>query len=129
MGHENILATDDIIFDPFNGLVLTNTGIDSTVRDVTLPDNRWLGYVLHENGAAVAWVQVFFKPAAEVTLGTTPPDFTIKLAASDSVAIDFRRPMNVKTRGRTGMSVAGTTLETNATTVATAAITGGFWVY
>ena len=124
MGYEQIKSTDKIKTVPFNALQPVNTGITSTVRDVAMENKIWFGYVLHENGAAVAWVQVFYRPASEVTLGTTAPDFTITLSAADSVAYDFRRPIELLS----GMSVAGTTTETGSTT-AGAAITGQFFVF
>jgi hypothetical protein len=122
--YEDIKSTDKITTDPFNALQPSNTGLDATVRNITAPNNQWLGYVLHEKSNVVTFVQIFYKPASEVVLGSTAPDFTVRLAASDSVALDFRRPIEVKG----GMSAAATTTETGSTGAATAT-TGQFFVY
>ena len=69
--------------------------------------------------AAVAYLQIFFLPAASVTPGTTVPDWTLRLAANESVPIPELGGLglNAITRGvpGTGLSAAGTTTATGLT--------------
>ena len=97
----------------------TETSISSTPRVVSDTQASFVGFLFHNNDASARWVQVFFRSASQVTLGTTPPDFTILIAASGSVAWDFYNPI----RQGTGLSLAATTTETG-TTAPTAGVTG-----
>jgi|SRR6185503_18101211 len=121
----NLLALDHYNVVAFNA-TQTNTkrtGISSTPREIKDTQITWAGYLLHNNDASLpSWVQVFFKPAAEVMLGTTGPDFTIKLGAGESIAWDLLNPI----RQGTGFTVAGTTTETGST-APTAPVTGAFF--
>lgn len=72
--------------------------------------------LVNTTGAA-AYLQIFFKPAASVTLGTTVPDWTVRLAASESLPIPDLAGvglMNGPVIG-TGLSIAGTTTPTGLT--------------
>lgn len=121
----NLLAMDHYNVVAFNA-TQTNTqrtGMSNSPRQIADYQITWSGYLLHNNDAAtVSWVQVFFKPSNEVTLGTTAPDFTIKLGAGESIAWDFLNPI----RQGTGFTVAGTTTETGST-APSAAVTGAFF--
>ena len=87
------------------------TGLNATVREVTPTSALFLGYLFNNTDGARIWVQIFYRPATEVALGTTPPDLTIPVGASGSVAWDF-----VHARlARRGFSLAATTTETGAT--------------
>lgn len=69
------------------------------------------------NTAAAAFLQVFCLPSASVTLGTTPPNYTVQLksnaGAGDQRDITF--PTGLCNQG-SGISVAGTTTATGLTT-------------
>ena len=67
---------------------------------------------LFNNNAAVNWLQIFFVPASAVTLGTTVPDLSIPLTASGELTWNFgNKGWRI---GRTGLSIAATTLRSNA---------------
>lgn len=66
--------------------------------------------------AAVAYVQLFPKPASGVTLGTTAPTFSFGLPANGGMTLGFGPEGWVF--GGTGVSVAGTTTRTGASTAA-----------
>jgi hypothetical protein len=106
----------------FNGLTAT-TGIAGTVVNVKTSQAELYGYHLHNNAAAVTWVQLFFKAAADVTLGTTIPDVTIKLESNESVRFFTEYPI----RAIPALSVAATTGEVNNTGAGTA-LTGSFFL-
>lgn len=62
---------------------------------------------------ATAYLQVFGKPAATVSVGTTPPDWVLRIPGTGSIALDFSTPMFISSG--TGLSVAGTTTSTGST--------------
>lgn len=64
---------------------------------------------------ATAYLQIFGKPSASVTLGTTVADWTIRLPlnSSSSVPLVFTVPVNII--GGSGLSIAGTTTATGLT--------------
>lgn len=64
--------------------------------------------------AAAAFLQVFFKPAASVTLGTTAPDYVVHLGANESQTINFPSE-GLGLAAGTGISIAGTTTATGST--------------
>lgn len=61
-----------------------------------------------------AYLQIFKQPAAGVTLGTTTPDWVIRLAANESIERAFVMPTDLGP-GATGISIAGTTTPTGST--------------
>lgn len=68
---------------------------------------------LFNNNAAVAWLQIFLKPASGVTLGTTAPDLSIPLPASAALTWSFgSEGWNL---GGTGLSIAATTTRNGLT--------------
>lgn len=118
MDNLDLLAADNLELVQFNALQPDpkRVSIGSTVRNIAHEMVTWAGYVIHNNDSSLnTWVQIFFKPSNMVTLGSTPPDFTIKLTPGASVAWDFYRPI----RQGSGMSVASTTTETGSTAPAT----------
>jgi hypothetical protein len=82
------------------------TGI-GVVRAVKNTQGKLCGYVLHNNNAAVRWVQFYFRPASEVIVGTTAPDFTVMIGSSGTVQTTFDEPI----LATTGLSVSSTTTE------------------
>ena len=63
--------------------------------------------------AAIAYLQVFWKAAADVTLGTTAPDVVIGLPASGGAVLHFEG--EGWHTGGTAWSFAGTTTRTGST--------------
>lgn len=100
----------------FNDAVTTAQQIKATAGQIYLLD-------LVNSAAATSYLQIFFQPVAGVVLGTTVPDLVIRLA-TNAVApqktIPFPVPIGgftVAAKPGTGLSVAGTTTPTGATTV------------
>ena len=129
MAAYNLRTCEEYSIQSYNALIGTvdangnlNTGLTSTVRQIAGTQTTFLGFILHNNAATRHWVQVFFRPANQVVLGTTAPDFTIAVGASGDVAWDFYHPI----RQGTGLSLACTTTEIGTTT-ATTAMTGSIY--
>ena len=125
---DNMLIRDRYKIKSYNALQPSNelpkfikTGIAGVLREVSNKRCLFMGYLLHNNNASRSWVQVFFRPSDEVVLGTTPPDLTISIGASSSIAWDFYWPMeDEQARLGTGLSLVSTTTETGTTGVTTA---------
>lgn len=125
MMDRDLLAMDHYNVVPFNATQPNpqRSGMSNTPRQVADYQLSFVGYLLHNNDASnPSWVQIFFKPSAEVMLGTTAPDFTVKLGSGESLAWDFLNPV----RQGTGFTVAGTTTETGST-APSSAVTGVFF--
>lgn len=71
-----------------------------------------MALVLYNTTAAVAYLQVFLKPAASVTLGTTAPDLVFPLPANGGLTLNLSEGWFV---GGNGFSIAGTTTRTGST--------------
>lgn len=89
----------------------TWTTLNGTVRQVSAQTCYLLGYLFNNTDTARRWVQIFYRPANEVALGTTPPDLTIGVGASGSIEYDSYYPRSA----RRGLSIACTTTETGST--------------
>lgn len=110
--------------DEFHFNSLSPNGLlSNTVTDISTTSVPFLGYLLSNPNASNVFVQVFYAPAADVTLGTTPPDTIIKMGSDGAVAWDFEEP-----RGKdgSGLSVAATTTATGSTAPGTG-VTGTFY--
>ena len=99
------------------GIPFSNVAVTTVVQiKATRADLRSLS--VSNNTAAAAFLQVFCKPSASVTLGTTAPDFVVQLktnaGAGDERDIPF--PIGVCYVTGTGLSVAGTTTATGSST-------------
>ena len=71
-------------------------------------------YHILNNAAAISYLQVFYKLAASVTVGTTVPDVVIPLPASGGATINFEGS-GWRTRGD-GLTLACTTTRGGAST-------------
>ena len=113
------MALDTAKVKTFNALQPSGfTGIAQVPRVVSDVGANFLGYTLHNNDSSARWVQVYFKPAANVTPGTTAADVTVLLGASASVSLIYEHPISVR-----GLSLSASTTEIG-TTAPTAAVTG-----
>jgi hypothetical protein len=95
----------------FSGQVTTAVQVSAVPVDIG-------AYQILNTTAAIAYVQVFYRLAADVTLGTTAPDVAIPLPASGGATLNFSGS-GWRTRGRAGsngLTIASTTSPTNATT-------------
>lgn len=122
MSDNDLRAQDFYQFKSFNGLSAGGlTGIGGTVRVVSAVHSDLYGFILHNNDAATRWVRIYYKPSADVTPGTTIPDLTIMLGASQSIALELRNP--IRKVGSVGLAVDAATTETGST-APTASVTG-----
>lgn len=83
-------------------------GTKQTVKDAPA---KLFGLKLVNTTAAAAYLQVFDKLAANVTVGTTTPTFCVRLAANESISIQFPDPVDFQL----GLTVAGCTTATGLT--------------
>lgn len=105
----------------FNDAVTTPVQIKATVGQIYLLD-------LINGAAATSYLQLFWKPITAVVLGTTVPDMVIKLPTNAgsgfAKTIAFVVPVGypfgaaVTKSNPAGLTVAGTTTPTGATTAA-----------
>lgn len=120
MSGYDLKAYDAYDFKTWNSLQTgtENQGIAGTVRAIADSFTRLYGYNFHNNDPqSDVWVQLFFRPAGEVVLGVTPPDRTVRLQTGEDVEMNFKHPLPCWN----GLSIACTTLETNATGASIAA--------
>ena len=89
----------------------TTRTLTTTVQSVKTTQAKFYGYKIENPNTGVAWVQVFYRPNTEVILGTTAPDFTIKVGDNGNAAWDFNWPIDAPL----GLSIAATTEETGST--------------
>ena len=80
--------------------------ITNTVVDVDTTDCRFCWFDIGNVNATVAYVQVFNRPAANVTLGTTVPILSIEVPATSGRVVANGITMNF---GGDGFSIAATT--------------------
>lgn len=86
--------------------------VAGTVLDVTTDSKVLINGICATNlNAAVAYLQVFDKQSASVSLGTTTPDWYICLPASGNVCLELLKPV----KHTTGCSIAVTTTATGST--------------
>jgi|SRR5882672_11149079 len=86
-----------------------NDAVAATVIQIKSQQGQLFGMNLVNSTAAVAYLQVFGLPAASVVLGTTVPDWHIKLTANQSLQLQWQQGLGFS-GGGSGMSIAGTTL-------------------
>jgi hypothetical protein len=93
--------------------ILYSAAVGGTVLDVSNVPAYISNYHIGNTTAAVAYLQIFWKAAASVTLGTTVPDVVLLIPASGGATQCFEDE-GWKTRG-TAFSVAGTTTRSGLT--------------
>lgn len=91
---------------------LYSASVAGTKAEVIATDVDIAGYHLLNETAAVAYVQVFYKLAAAVTVGTTTPDVVIPLPASGGATMKFE---GKGWRIPTALTLAATTTSGGAT--------------
>lgn len=89
-----------------SGSTYYNDAVAGTVQQIKAGHGQIYALKLVNTTAAAAYLQVFFAPAASVTIGTTVADFVVPLAANEGTTVYL--PVPVGGRG-SGLSVAGTT--------------------
>ena len=84
------------------------------VGEAGAADRQFTVYLIdiQNTTAAVAYLQIFNKRAADVTLGTTAPTYAFGVPASGHITIPMPEGLYL---GGGGMSVAGTTTRTGST--------------
>ena len=89
------------------------TALSNTVLSVRGGPTTVWGWTFHNPNVAESWVQFFNKQPVDVVLGTTAPDYTLKLAGSSETVLFLEGASGVPFS--TGLSWATTTTETGAT--------------
>lgn len=79
----------------------------ATKQEISATPVYLMGYYVSNRAGTERFLKIWFKPAASVTVGTTPPDLTIPLAAAQSANLSN---MIVFPTGATGLTIAATTL-------------------
>jgi len=95
-------------FDTFYSASLTGTKAQVSAVPVDIG-----AYHMLNNAAAITYVQVFYKLAADVTVGTTVADVVIPLPASGGATLNLEGK-GWRTRGP--LTLAATTTRTGSTT-------------
>jgi hypothetical protein len=91
--------------------------VTNTVIDVDGKKCRFCWFDIGNRNATVAYVQVFNRPAASVTLGTTTPLLSIETPATAGRVVALGIMMDF---GGDGFSIAATTERANAVALASA---------
>ena len=95
-------------FDAFYSASVTGTKAQVSAVPVDIG-----AYHLLNNIAGITYLQVFYKLAADVTVGTTVPDIVIPLPASGGATLNFEGK-GWRTRGP--LTLAATTSRTGSST-------------
>lgn len=99
----------------FNAAVTTAVQVSAVPVDIG-------AYQILNTTAAIAYIQVFYRLAADVTLGTTTPNFVIPLPALGGATLNFSgsgwrtRESTVSGVASPGLTIAATTTPSNSTT-------------
>lgn len=101
----------DGLYDSLFSAAVTGTKVQVSAVPVDIG-----GYHMLNNAAAITYVQVFYKLAADVTVGTTVADVVIPLPVSGGATINFAGK-GWRTRGP--LTLASTTTRTGNTTATT----------
>ena len=96
----------------FGRLLPFSAAVSGTAVAVKTGRSRVYGWQVLNNTAAIAYVQVFNKALADVTLGTTAPDYVIPLAANGESNVSFG---GIGIDHDTGITIAATTGRANST--------------
>lgn len=86
-------------------------GVAGTVQQIKADAGEIYVLKLRNTTGAAAYLQIFGKKAADVSLGTDTPQAVIPLGANEVVAIPMPVPLYI---GPAGISVAGTTTATGS---------------
>jgi hypothetical protein len=100
-----------------SGKAFFNDAVAATAVQIKATTGQLYLLDLVNTTAAAAYLQVFFKPSASVTVGTTAPDMTIRLLASVGKTLVLTVPVGYPpgtTPQTAGLTVAGTTTATGA---------------
>jgi len=89
-----------------------NDAVGGTVQQISPNQALIYSMKLVNTTGSTAYLQIFGKPSADVTLGSTVADAMIRLAANESLVVPM--PIPLKISDATGLSVAGTTTPTGA---------------
>ncbi len=95
-------------FDTIFSASVTGTKVQVSATPVDIG-----AYHMLNNAAAITYVQVFYKLAADVTVGTTTPDAVIPLPTSGGATLNFEGK-GWRTRGP--LTLAATTTRTGSST-------------
>lgn len=92
-----------------------NDAVAGTVVQVKATAAQLYSLRLVNTTAAVAYLQVWWKPSASVNIGTTAPEWVVRLAANETAVIPIPA-MGIAKSPDTGLSIAGCTTSSGACT-------------
>lgn len=97
-----------------------NASVNATKVEISAVPSNCYGFLVENNDESNAvYLQVFDKAAADVTVGTTVPDYTMKIPAGAVFGRDSQDiPFHFHSRG---ITIAVTTTRTNAVNPASSA--------
>lgn len=107
-------------YDTFFSAAVTSTKVQVSAVPVDIG-----AYQMLNNAAAITYIQVFYKLAADVTVGTTVPDVVIPLPVSGGATIHFggtgwrTKAGSVSGVASPGLTLASTTTRGGSTTATT----------
>ncbi len=103
--------------------IYNNTALVATKQEVKATPATLFGWHIHNVAAAITYIQIFNKAAANVTVGTTVPDLVLGIPSSgtisqrDALGIDFS----------VGLTIAATTTVGGSTAPGTGAVVALFY--
>lgn len=97
-----------------------NTALSNTKQSVKTSSARLYGYHVFNPGAAVTYLQIFNKLAADVTVGSTTPDMVLALPSTATSPVGVDGVFEIPISFGTGIVIAATTTPTGSTAPATA---------
>lgn len=125
---------------PFSGTVPTpsatstgltpynNTALSSTKQTVKASTGNLYGYHIFNPGTATVYIQVFNKLAANVTVGTTVPDWVYAIPATATSPAGLDGMFAIPITFSIGMVIAATTTSTGSTAPGTALLANFFYL-
>lgn len=114
----NIDANGNLMVTPGNIAVLPFSSQVTTQQQVKGSSGNVYGWSVMNTTAAIAYVQVFNKLSANVTLGVTVPDWVIPVPANGTTGAGSNGWIPVSILHATGITIACTTTRTGSSTAA-----------
>lgn len=102
----------------------SNTALSNTKQQVKASAGKLYGWMVHNPSAATAYIQVWDVASGSITVGTTPPTYTIPLPAGASANVMSERGVS----HATAINIAATTTPTGSTAPGTALVVSLFYI-
>lgn len=103
--------------------VYSHTALVNVKQEVKAGPASLFGWHIHNVAAAITYIQVFNKLAANVTVGTTVPDFVLGIPASSVISMRDSLPIDLTV----GFTIAAATTVGGAVAPGTGAVVALFY--